>query len=135
MPPLRRFKFVAPGFFQTMGMRLIAGRDFTWTDLYDHRLVTIISENMAREMWQDPAAALGKRIREGMKDDWREIVGVVADVKHDGAEQKAPTTVYWPLLMLNFWGNETFAQRGVVFAMRTDRAGSESLMNQAREAV
>ena len=135
LPPLRRFKFVAPGFFQTMGMRLIAGRDFTWTDLYDHRLVTIISENMAREMWQDPAAALGKRIREGMKDDWREIVGVVADVKHDGAEQKAPTTVYWPLLMPNFWGNEMFTQRAVVFAVRTDRAGSESLMNQVREAV
>jgi predicted permease len=135
LPPLRRFKFVAPGFFQTMGMRLIAGRDFTWTDLYDHRRVTIISENMAREMWRDPAIALGKRIRQGMKDEWREIVGVLADVRHDGADQKAPATVYWPLLMTNFSGDEMFVQRGVVFAVRTDRAGSESLMNQVREAV
>jgi ABC-type antimicrobial peptide transport system permease subunit len=37
--------------------------------------------------------------------------------------------------MLNFWGNETFVQRSAVFAVRTDRAGSESLMNQVREAV
>ena len=50
LPPLRRFKFVAPRYFQTMGVRLIAGRDFTWADLYDRRLVCIVSENMAREI-------------------------------------------------------------------------------------
>src|SRR5262245_26024684 len=135
LPPLRRFKFVAPGFFQAMGIRLISGRDFTWNDLYGWREVTIISENTAREMWGSPSTAIGKRIRQGMKDDWREIVGVVADVRHDGADQKPPTTVYSPLLMKNFSGDSTFVQRGVVFALRTDRAGSESLMNQVREAV
>ena len=95
---------MTPGFFQTMGTRLVAGRDFTWTDLYDQRNVTMVSENMAREMWREPGAALGKRIREGMKDPWREIVGVVADVRHDGADQKAPATVYWPGLMKGFLG-------------------------------
>jgi len=135
LPPLRRFKFVAPGFFQTMGTRIIAGRDFTWTDLYDLRNTCIVSENMAREMWHDPSAAIGKRIREGMKDSWREIVGVVEDVRHDGADQKAPTAVYWPILMNNFWDNPTFVQRGVVFAVRTNRAGSESFLQQARQAI
>ena len=43
---------------------LVAGRDFTWTDLYDMRDVAIVSENLARELWGSPAAALGKRIRE-----------------------------------------------------------------------
>jgi predicted permease len=43
LPPLRRFKFVTPGFFQTMGTRLVAGRDVTWTDLYDHRSVTSVA--------------------------------------------------------------------------------------------
>ena len=135
LPPLRRFKFVAPGFFGVMGTRFVAGRDYTWTDLYNRRNVTIISENMAREMWHDPASALGKRIREGMKDEWREIVGVVADVRHDGADQKAPTAVYWPLLMDNFWGNEHFTQRSAVFVLRTNRAGSQSLISQIRQAV
>jgi len=135
LPPLRRFKFVAPGFFQTMQTRLIAGRDFTWTDTYDHRNVTIVSENMARELWRSPAGALGKRLREGMNDSWREIVGVVQDVHSDGADQKAPATVYWPMLMPKFWGNEMFVQRRAVFAIRGSRAGSDSLIKEVRQAV
>jgi predicted permease len=135
VPPLRRFKFVTPGFFQNMGTPLIAGRDYTWTDLEQRRNVTIVSENMARELWRDPSAAIGKRIREGSKDSWREIIGVAGDVRHDGADQKPPTTVYWPVVMDNFWGNEKFIQRGTVYAIRSDRAGSQSLMTQVRQVV
>jgi predicted permease len=135
VPPLRRFKFVTPGFFQTMGTPLIAGRDLTWTEVEQRRNVALVSENFARELWQSPAGAIGKRIREGAKDSWREIVGVVGDVRHDGADQKAPATIYWPVYMENFWGNEKFLQRRSVYAIRTDRAGSESLMTQVRQAV
>ncbi|MEO7143695.1 MAG: ABC transporter permease, partial [Bryobacteraceae bacterium] len=80
IPPLRRFKFVAPGFFQTMGTPWIAGRDFTWADLYDERPVAVVSESLARQQWRDPASAIGKRIREGMNDPWREVIGVAGDV-------------------------------------------------------
>jgi putative ABC transport system permease protein len=135
VPPLRRFKFVTPGFFQTLGTPLVAGRDLTWTDLEQRRNVAIVSENMARELWRDPASALGKRIREGAKDSWREIVGVVGDVRDDGADQKAPSTVYWPVVMENFWGNDKFVQRGSVYVIRTSRTGSDSLMAQIRQAV
>jgi putative ABC transport system permease protein len=135
LPPLRRFKFVAPGFRQTMGTTLITGRDFTWTDIYDQRPVAMISENMAREMWHDPATAIGKRIREGMKDSWREIIGVVADVRYDGADQKAPTTVYWPVLMSNFWGDTVRVERGASYAIRSSRAGSESFVKEVQQAV
>jgi predicted permease len=135
VPPLRRFKFVTPGFFQTMGTPLIAGRDLTWTDLEQRRDVALVSENMARELWQLPAAALGKRVREGAKDPWCEIIGVVGDVRHDGADHKAPTTIYWPLVMNSFWGNEKFIVRGTVYVIRTPRAGSESLLTQVRQVV
>ncbi len=135
LPPLRRFKFLTPGFFETLGTRLVAGRDFTWNDLYDKRDVAIVSENMAREMWHSPAAAIGKRIREGSKDPWREIVGVAEDVRYDGADQKAPTTVYWPSLMSTFWGDSPFLRRDAVYAIRTPRAGSESLLKEIRQAV
>lgn len=135
LPPLRRFKFITPGFFQTIGTPLVAGRDYTWSDIYDERKYVIVSENMAREMWGSPGAALGKRIREGMRDDWRQIIGVAGDVRHDGADQKPPTVVYWPMLMQQFWGNETFVQRGVVFAIRSPRAGSQGLLEQVRQAV
>jgi len=135
VPPLRRFKFVTPGFFQTMGVPMIAGRDVTWTDIYDQRLYTIVSENFARELWHDPRMALGKRIREGMKDPWREIIGVVGDVRHDGADQPAPPTIYWPLMMKGFWGNENFLQRGVTFVVRSDRAGTQGFLEPVRQAV
>ena len=135
LPPLRRFQFVAPGFFQTMGTRIIAGRDVTWIDIYDQRPVVMVSENMARELWRDPAAAIGKRLRGSMKDPWREIAGVVADVHSDGADRKAPTTVYWPVMMKHFDGEETFIQRTAVFAIRSSRAGSESFINAIRRAV
>ncbi len=135
LPPLRHFKFVTPGYFQTLGTRFVAGRDLTWVELEQRRNVALVSENFAREMWHEPSAAIGKRIREGAKDDWREIVGVVADIRHDGADQKAPATIYWPVAMTNFWGNEKFLQRGSVYAIRTSRAGSEALLAQIRQVV
>lgn len=58
-----------------MGMPLIAGRDLTGSDIYQKRVVAIVSENFAREYWSDPACALGKQIRTAPTDDWREIVG------------------------------------------------------------
>jgi predicted permease len=118
-----------------MGTPLVAGRDYTWTDLYDKREVTVVSENFAREMWGSPATAIGKRIREGMKDPWREIVGVVADVRLDGPDQKAPTTIYWPVLMSSFWGENPRVNRNAVFVIRSPRTGTESFLQQVRQAV
>jgi putative ABC transport system permease protein len=69
-PPARWFRFVAPGFFRTIGTRLVAGRDFTWHDLEGRRPVVVISENLARELWREPRAALGQRIREGDGSPW-----------------------------------------------------------------
>jgi putative ABC transport system permease protein len=135
LPPIRRFHFVAPGFFQTMGTRLIAGRDYTWTDIQAQRTVAVISENLARELWRDPSAAIGKRIREGMQDDWREIVGVVQNLHDDGADHKPPAIVFWPVMMKNFYGEPTFVQRRAVFAIRSSRSGSESFLKEIRQAV
>ena len=87
-PPLQSAS--RPGYVATMGTRLIAGRDFTWTETYNQTPVALVSENVAREMWQNPRAAIGKRIRASLKDDWREVVGVVADERSDGVDQKPP---------------------------------------------
>ena len=51
-----------PGFFTAVGTRLIAGRDYTWTDLYDRRPVAMVSENLARELWGTPSAAVGQAV-------------------------------------------------------------------------
>src|SRR6185437_7628569 len=55
LPPIRRFVFISPGLLQSMGTPIVAGRDFSWTDLYSNRPVVVISENFAREYWGSPA--------------------------------------------------------------------------------
>jgi predicted permease len=133
--PLRRFKFVSPGFLAAVGTPMVAGRDFTWTDTYNKAPVAIVSENMAHEYWGDPANALGKHVRVATVDDWREVVGVAGDVHDDGLNQDAPTTTYWPILMNRFEGQPIAVRRNVAYAIRTPRAGSEAFLNEVRQAV
>ncbi len=133
IPPLRRFVFVGPGYLETMGTPLVAGRDITWSETYNRTPLVMISENLARELWGKPAAALGQRLRESTKGAWREVVGVVADVHQDGMDQKAPAVVYWPLLMNGFEADGL--SRSLAFVVRTPRAGSETFMKEVRQAV
>jgi predicted permease len=134
-PPLRLQKCVSPGFSKTLGTPLIAGREITWTDTYKKTPVAIISENLAREYWHEPAAALGKRIQISTKDDWREIIGVVGDIHDDGVNSKPPTSVYWPLLLAKFESEDISVRRDVAFILRSPAAGSEGLLKNVREAV
>jgi predicted permease len=134
-PPIRRFKYISPGFFATLGTPLIAGRDLTWTDIYAKVPVAIISENFAREYWQSPAGALGKRIRVSSGDDWREIIGVVGDMHDDGVDKPPPTSVYWPIMMNHFAGQKLMVRRGIALAIRSPRAGSEAFMKEIQQAV
>jgi predicted permease len=137
-PPLRRFKFVSPGYFEAVGTRLIAGRDLTWTDIEQGGKVAVISENLARELWGEPAAALGKRIRESAPDApglWRDVIGVAQDLHDDALHQQPPTIVYWPVMMESFFGNATFGMPAIAYAIRSERAGTESLVNEVRQTV
>ena len=135
IPPLRRFKFVSPGYFRTVGTPFITGRDITWSEVFDDRPVAVISENMAREMWGEPSAALGKRIKIAPVDSWREIVGVVGNVYDNGVHEPAPAIVYWPTMMARFWGNARFASRSLTFVLRSERTGTEAFLTQIRQAV
>jgi MacB-like periplasmic core domain len=136
LPPLRRFKFVSPGFFHATGIPLIAGRDFAWDETYDKRPVAIISENFAREYWGSPQNALGKEIRVSSKDDWRQIIGVVGNIRDGGMSQDALSVVYWPLFVSKFEGDSgDEVRRDVAFVIRTPQAGCRVFMDEARQAV
>jgi predicted permease len=135
LPPVRRFKFISPGFFATLGTPLVAGRDLTWTDTYQRLPVAIISENFAREYWHDARSALGKRIRVATTDDWREIIGVVGDLHDDGVSRPAPASVYWPVMMDRFEGQKENLHRGIAFVIRSPRAGSQAFLNEVRRTV
>jgi predicted permease len=133
--PSRRFNFVAPGFFSTLGTQLLAGRDFTWTDIYEKRPVVVVSKSVASESWHRPQDALGQRIRVASTDTWREIIGVSEDVHYDGVEKPAPSMVYWPLMMDNFTGQKQRLQRATVFVVRSQLADTQSLMKVIEQQV
>jgi putative ABC transport system permease protein len=129
VPPLRRFKSFAPGYFETMGIRLVAGRSITWTEIFERRPIVVISEPLAREHWGEPAKALGKRIRGWSSGPWREIVGVVDNERDDGLTQPPTRIVYWPIL------NETHRWRTMTYAVRSTRVGTPGFLRELEQAV
>ena len=130
-PPYRRYNYVSPGFFGAMGTRIVAGRDITWSDIEAGGRVVLISENFARELGPEPAAAVGRRVRYAFEETpWSEVIGVVQNVHLDGLYQDPPSTVYWPVLQAN-----RFAQSDVTFVIRSERAGTASLMSEVRQAI
>ena len=135
LPPIRRFINISPGYFSTVGISLAAGRDLTWAESYQKRPVALVSENLAREYWGSAENALGKKVRVGTTDDWREIIGVSRDVYYDGVSKKPPATVYWPVWLVNFEGQKEQVNRGVTFAVRSPRAGSAAFLTQIQQAV
>jgi len=135
IPPLRSFKFITPGLLKAMGNTLIAGREFTWTDIYEKRPVAMVSENLARELWKDPASAIGKQIREKLKGPWREVVGVINDERDEGVDKKAPTVVYWPPLMDDFSADAVSVRRSAAYILRSSRTGSTGFLKEIQQAV
>jgi predicted permease len=138
IPPMRVYCYVSPGLFRTMGTRLIAGRDYTWEDIYGRRPEAVVSENLARELWGSAAAAIGKRIATLLPSaPLKEVIGVVQDVHTDGVQKPVPAIVYWPAYRDNYYTGVGKPQvtRTVTFAIRTKRAGSESLLRQLHQAV
>jgi predicted permease len=136
IPPLRRSKFVAPGFFETLGIPLLTGRDFTWTDLDMRRDVVIVSNNLARELWGEPSAALGKQIRIGRGGLLHEIIAVVGDVYDSGVDQPPPAIVYWRAGVQKAFGPiPVFIPRDISIAIRSDLVGTEDLIRQIGRAV
>jgi predicted permease len=93
--PLANFFAVTPAFFDTMGMRLLRGHGIRESDTAATPLVAVVNQTLVDRYFpgQDP---IGKRLEVGFDDppNWREIVGVVADVKISGLDQDTPVQVY-----------------------------------------
>ena len=91
---------VSAGYFETVGIRLEAGRLFTAADTADQPPIVIINEGMARRCWPNESP-IGKRISDAdsEKPVWEEIVGVVADVRSPGeiGDSEPQPRTYRPL--------------------------------------
>ena len=80
---------VTPGYFQTLGIELLEGRDFTQAD-YDTQHTLVVTKTFARENWPHESA-VGKQVRFGppsRNEPWNTIVGVVADNRHEQVESR-----------------------------------------------
>jgi putative ABC transport system permease protein len=87
---------VSENYFETMGIRLLRGRWFGAADTPESAPVAVINETLARRIWpnEDP---IGKRVKQGFPEYnglWREVVGVVNDVKMDGVDRGASMQTY-----------------------------------------
>jgi putative ABC transport system permease protein len=103
---------VTPNYFELMGIRLLKGRAFTSADNAQTPHVAVINESFARRIWpgEDP---IGKRFRHGYPEyqsPWREVVGVVADIKLDGVESGASMQAYFPFAQ-ETWSNFSIVAR------------------------
>ena len=134
--PVRMFKFISPGYFEAMGTKLIAGRDYTWTDIQEVHPFVVISENYARELWGSAGAAIGKRVRTGEGTPWREIVGVVENVRNNGLQEDPPAIVYWPSRIDKLYPSTgSNALRSLTLVLRSDRAGTAPFANEIRQVI
>src|SRR4029079_17542327 len=93
------FTLVTPAYFDTMGTRLLRGRTFNDADRRDSAAVIVINAFLASHIWpgENP---IGQRLKQGWPESpgtWREVVGVVADVKFEGVAERTPMQVYMPM--------------------------------------
>ena len=108
--PSAAFTPISGGYFETMGMRLLRGRLFDATETADSTKTIVINETLAKRLWPGEDA-VGKRLKQGWPETpdhpttpnvyfspWREVVGVVADVKFNGITSETPLQVYLPLV-------------------------------------
>ena len=135
IPPIRRFKWVSGDYHQTMGNPVLVGRAISWADIYDQARVVVMTENLAKEYWDDPRQALGKRVRETPASPWREIIGVVGNIRDDGVSQEATPTLFWPMVVDQMWDGETVVQRSMAYAIRSSRPNPESMLPEVRDAI
>ena len=97
---------VTPGYFRTMGIPLLSGRDFTDADTKGSPDVTIIDERLAREYWPNDTP-IGKRVRFGPPEDnepWHIVIGVVGAVRHQRVQEDTRKSVYLPHLKMPVTG-------------------------------
>jgi putative ABC transport system permease protein len=108
---------IEPDYFTTMGIPLLAGREFTAQDAAGAPQVSIISDRIVREYFPGgPTEALGRRVRLDDRTEWLTVVGVVADIRQRGLDQDVKPMIYTPFQQER---DAPFLLRFVSFVART----------------
>jgi putative ABC transport system permease protein len=123
---------VLPDYFRSMGITLLAGRDFTDTEQQSTKpTAVVINETFLRHFFPGatrPSDALGKRVRYyfGPADAWMQVVGVTHDTKHYGVEQEMKPSAFMP------YGVDSELQ--MTFVLRT-AVDPHTLVAPARDVI
>jgi predicted permease len=110
---------ITPGWFDTVRIRLVGGRDFTWNDRVGAPHVAIVNETLARQFWG--GHALGQRLLYG--DRSIEVVGVAANSKYRTLGETAQPLIYLPL-------RQEYAHFATLFARTSDPRATAELMTR-----
>jgi predicted permease len=118
---------VTPGYMQAMGLQLVSGRAFTDADRADSTRVVIVNETMARRYWPG-ASPIGRRVAFSFidKPQWREVVGIVRDVRHWGLAAPVNPEMYMPL--------PQYPMSTLTFVLATERKSAE-IADSLRDAL
>ncbi len=112
--PVSFYRVIRPNYFRTLNIPLLQGRDFEVRDTADSTPVVIVNESLVRKYFphENP---LGRRINPGLKTSdrgrqWREIIGVVKDVRHATLTEESGAELYVPHSQKQ-WGTLTLVAR------------------------
>jgi putative ABC transport system permease protein len=128
-------RIVSTDYFQTLGIPLVRGRGFTEHDADSSGNVVVVNEAAARRYWpnQEP---IGQRISIGADDDWREIVGIVGDIRHEGLDADAEPAAFLPQRQ-GFFNLGNGFERGMTLVIRAsgDAASLSSLLRTSVASI
>lgn len=116
---------VAPEYFRTLKIGLVAGREFEDRDDVTTAQVAIVNETMARRFWGDPPTAIGQRVRVAA-GGWRTVIGVARDIKYARINEDPRPHVYIPFLQ---------SYRSSMLLHTRGPAGIDALLEQARTHI
>jgi len=133
--PIRRYKWISPGFVETLGVPVLAGRAYSWDDVRNLERIVVVSESLAREYWGTPDAAIGQRVRPMEGRPWSQVIGVVGDVHEDGLDQAVVPLAYWPMIQPSLWEEGLSAARSMAYAIRLATPATPAMMESIRRAV
>ncbi len=123
------FRVVSPGYFSTVGMPQVAGRDFTGFDDAKTPEVVIVNQTLARRLWGDEPSAVGRRLEIFFGHAYElEVVGVVGDTRFNGLHAAPRPALFLPHRQMPFRGMAVVARTsmgGAVFADHLRRVSTQ----------
>jgi predicted permease len=135
MPPGQNasasYRLTCPGYFKSMGIRMLRGRDFDARDTTDAQNVVIINAETAKRYWPDEDP-IGRRIKQGRPTDgtpWMTVVGVAANVRHFGLDDVARREMFRP------YSQAAWPVMTVVAKTATDPAGYAPAVRAALQGI